>query len=76
MPMKALQHDVMIVSSYTVKANRSVMFSVCIGTGDDPDEHASAPMERKKPETVEQAKARLVRELRDYYRTARRWWQP
>ncbi len=40
----------------------------CIETGDDPDEHASAPMERRKPETVEQAKARLVRELKDYYR--------
>ena len=39
---------------------------ICIETGDDPDEHASAPMERKKPETVERAKARLVRELKDY----------
>ena len=25
-------------------------------------------MERRKPETVEQAKARLVRELKDYYK--------
>ena len=25
-------------------------------------------MERKKPETVKQAKARLVRELKDYYK--------
>jgi hypothetical protein len=40
----------------------------CIETGDDPDEHASDPMERKKPETVEQAKARLVRELKDHYK--------
>ena len=40
----------------------------CIETGDDPDEHASAPMERKKPETVERAKERLVRELKDYYK--------
>jgi hypothetical protein len=40
----------------------------CIETGDDPDEHSSEKMERKKPETVEQAKARLVRELKDYYK--------
>ncbi len=44
------------------------MFSVCSETGDNPDERASALMERKKTETVEQARARLVRELKDYFR--------
>ncbi len=43
----------------------------CIETGDDPDEHASGPMERKKqgaekqPETP---KERLVRELKPHYK--------
>ena len=40
----------------------------CLETGDDPDEHSSEKMERKKPETVEQAKARLVHELKPHYK--------
>ena len=48
----------------------------CIETGDDPDEHASASMERKSARTVagkqvdpiSAAKTRLVEELKDYYK--------
>ena len=42
----------------------------CIETGDDPDEHPSGSMGRKKPETVEQAKTRLVHELKVHYKDA------